>query len=56
MSGMVGFVKELIDACCFSRVLDAHWGGGPRRRSKIERLHVVPNLAVVIKASEAQTP
>lgn len=49
MYGMVGFVKELVDACslCYT---EAHWGGGPKRLSKIARLHISPSLAIAVKS------
>lgn len=48
--GMVGFVKELVDACCLNYSIEAAWGGGPHRHSKVERLHISPNLAIVVKS------
>ena len=50
MYGMVGFVKELVDACCLNEIIEANWGEGPRRHSKVERLLISTNLAVVVKS------
>lgn len=51
MYGMVGFVKELVDACCLGDSIEAEWGGGPRRYSMVGRLHISKNLAIVVKSS-----
>ena len=51
MYGMVGFVKELVDACSLN-AMEAHWGGGPRRPSNIARLHISPSLAIAVKSQQ----
>lgn len=45
--GMVGFVKELIDACCGQK---ARWGSGPYRSSQIHQLHISFNRVIVLKS------
>jgi len=46
--GMVGFVKELIDACCGQKV--KLFNGTYPSSSKIERIQVYYNIAIVVKA------
>jgi hypothetical protein len=55
MYGMVGFVKELVDACCLNDSIEAEWGGCPRRNSKVEQLHIYTNIAIVTKSSRNRT-
>lgn len=50
MYGMVGFVKELVDACCLNSWVELEWGNGPRRHSKVARLQFFCNIAVVVKS------
>ncbi|TET74208.1 MAG: class I SAM-dependent methyltransferase [Dehalococcoidia bacterium] len=50
MYGMVGFVKELVDACCLNGIVEANWGEGHRRHSKVDRLLISTNLVVVVKS------
>lgn len=44
--GLVGFVKELIDAC----YVDSNWGSDPNRHAQIDRIIISYNRAIVLKS------
>jgi hypothetical protein len=44
--GLVGFIKELIDACH----VRSNWGGGPYRSAQIHRIVVSKNRAIILKS------
>lgn len=53
-AGMVGLVKDLVDEVGIADVTHpTHGGAGAPRRSRIERLEIVPGLAFAFKAADA---
>jgi len=44
--GLIGFTKELIDACH----VESNWGGGPYRSAQIHRVVVSKNRAIILKS------
>jgi len=50
--GLIGFVKELIDALH----VQSNWGGGPYRSAQIHRVIVAYNRAIVLKSPVEEGP
>lgn len=51
-SGMVGFIKELIDEVGIGDITNPKHGRPPQRASVIKELRIHPGMAVVIKGSQ----
>ena len=47
--GMVGFVKELVDAACGQK---ARWGSGPYRSAQIYSINISFNRVIVVKSQQ----
>ena len=54
MYGMVGFVKELLDACCLGEIASPRSGSGRYRDYWISRLHVSPGVVIAWKALQSR--
>ena len=54
MCGMVGFVKQLLDACYWGEIASPLSGNGRYRDYKISQIHVSPNVVIVWKALQSQ--
>jgi hypothetical protein len=50
-TGMVGFVKELVDECGMESITHEEKGLPPQRESKFEYLHVARRLVIAVKKS-----
>jgi hypothetical protein len=46
--GMVAFIKELVDATCLNDK-EGHWGNGIQRFSKIQKMQITRNMAILEK-------
>jgi hypothetical protein len=52
--GMVGFIKELLDACCLGEVASPQSGSGRYRHYRISRVHLSRSVVIVIKSTNSQ--
>jgi len=52
--GMVGFIKELLDACCLGEMASPQSGSGRYRHYTISRVHLTRNVVIVIKSTNGQ--
>lgn len=52
--GMVGFIKELLDACCLGEVASPQSGSGRFRNYKISRIHLTKAVVIVIKSTNSK--
>lgn len=53
--GMVGFVKELVDACCLGQIASPRLGDGRYRYYKIHRMHIFWNHVILVKSNQQET-
>lgn len=54
MHGMVGFIKELLDACCLGEMASPQSGNCRYRHYGIHRVHIGAGVVMVVKSTKSQ--